>query len=160
MATFLFIVTMLFFGPLPFIGKKLVSPSFFFNVLDTVNFNFPDFHFLSNWAAYFFFILCLITFRKSRSTLAFGIDVFTMIVLMRLVYFTRKMLIMHTYSYLFSGRGHCKGIKYNGRSKNRPKPQIGTSSCCYFGHQVLIKKIEEFKKLNRLLWCEGLFIDV
>ena len=35
------------------------------------------------------------------------------------------------------GRGHSKGIKYNGRSKNRPKPQIGTSSCRsqinYFG---------------------------
>ena len=84
----------------------------FFNVLDTLNFKFPDFHCFSNWAEYGFFILYFTTFKKSVSTFAF--DVFTMVAFMKLVNQLRNMFVLHTYSYLLFGRGHCKRIKYKG----------------------------------------------
>ena len=52
-ATFFLIVTVLSFIVLVW-SPKLVTPSFF-NVLDTLNFKFPDFHCSSNWAEYVFF---------------------------------------------------------------------------------------------------------
>ena len=80
---------------------------------DTLNFKFPDFHCSSNWAEYGFFILCFTAFKKSVSTLTF--DVFTMVAFMKLANQWRNMFVLHTYSYLLFGRGHCKGIKYKGR---------------------------------------------
>ena len=76
-------------------------------------------------------------------------------------YGTGLSLKKNTYTAIYMiGRGHCKGIKYNGRSNNRTKPQIVARNCwaqiilVWNDQKVFIKNREEFLNKPTFALCQ------